>query len=103
VTLDRCDDLLIPAIESAEAHLVSVGVRTETTVDAIVQGLRAKFEHLGEYQRLLSVAKGLVREHGKRRKEVWKTAKEMLAAAEKIQPLGSKDKRFRAKVLEQSG
>jgi hypothetical protein len=99
-TLDRHDDLLAPAIESADEHLVSLGVRTRPSLDGIVQGLRAKFEHLGEYQCLLSVAKTLVRDHGKRRKQVWKIAKDLLAAAEKIQPLGNKDLRFRAEVLQ---
>src|SRR5262245_58360460 len=101
-TLDRHDDLLAPAIESAEEHLVSLGARKQPSLDGIVQGLRAKFDHLGEYQCLLSEAKTLVRDHGKRRKQVWKIAKDLLAAAEKIQPLGNKELRFRAEVFQHS-
>lgn len=99
-TLDRYDDLLHPAIESADEHLVSLGARTLPAIDGIVQGLRTKFEHLGEFQCLLAVAKTLVREYGKRRKQVWAIAKDLLSAAEKIQPLGAKDLRFHAEVLQ---
>lgn len=99
-TLDRHDDLLAPAIQSADEHLILLGAKKLPSLDRIVQGLRAKFAHLGEYQCLLSVAKTLVRDHGKRRKQVWEIAKDLLAAAEKIQPLGQKDLRFRAEILQ---
>jgi hypothetical protein len=102
-TLDRHDDLLLPAIQSAEEHLVSLGTRSQQGLDEIVTALRAKFENLGEYQCLLSVAKTLVRDHGKRRKQAWSIAKDLIAAAEKIQPLGTKDLRFRAEVMQQAG
>ena len=102
-TLDRYDDLLLPAIESADLYLVTLGVKSLSALDRIVADLQAKFVGLSDYQRLLSVAKTLVREHGKRQKQAWTIAKDLLAAAETIQPLGPKDLRFRSEVLQHTG
>jgi hypothetical protein len=100
-TLDRYDDLLFPAIEVADEKLILLGVRQRPSLEGIVQELHAKYQNLDEYQRLLSVAKTLARKHGKRRTQAWKIAKDLLDAAEKIQPLGAKDLRFRAEVMQQ--
>jgi hypothetical protein len=97
-TLDRNDDLLLPAIESADQHLVSLGARTLPPLVAVVEELHRQFGDLPKRERLLAVAKTLVRDYGRRRPESWAAAAELFAAAEAIRPLAGKELRFRAEV-----
>src|SRR5262245_34482949 len=55
-TLDRLDDLLLPAIESADQHLVSLGVRKTRSLNTIVDELHKQFCAMPERERLLAVA-----------------------------------------------
>jgi hypothetical protein len=96
-TLDQYDDLLHPAIESAEAHLALLGVRKLPTLQEIVGLLHQRFAKLPERERLKAVATALVREHGEGR-EALVAADELLAAADGIQPLSGKEARLRAEV-----
>jgi len=94
-TLDRYDDLLLPAIESADQRLISLRGRSLPSLDEVVKELYRKFADLPERERLLAVAKTLVRDHGRRRPESWGVAAELVAAAEAIRPLAGKELRFR--------
>ena len=101
-SLDRFDDLLHPAIESAEKHLVELGVRTLPPLELIVAELHQQFSEMAERDRLLAVAKTLVRVHGRRRPQSWGVAAELLASADVIRPLAGKELRFRAEVQQQT-
>ena len=100
--LDPHDDLLHPAIESAEKHLVSLGVRTLPPLADIVAELQARFASLPQPERSLAVARTVTREHGKRRPEAWLIARDLLQELESVQPLVGKDLRFRAEVLQRA-
>jgi len=100
-TLDRYDDLLHPAIESADEHLVVLGARALAPLESVVADLHKRFGELPERDRLLAVAKTLVREHG-RRPQSWGIAAELLAAADAIRPLAGKELRFRAEVQQRA-
>ena len=97
-TLDRNDDLLLPAVKSAEQHLVSLGVRTLPSLEAVVSALHRQFSKLPDRERLLAVATTLTREHGERRPQAWGVAAELLAEADAMRPLVGKELRFRAEV-----
>ena len=98
-TLDRYDDLLAPAFESADEYLISLGARKEPDVSGIAEKLDDRFKNLNEFDRLLAVAKTLVREH-KKRPTAWMIAKDLLEKAERIQPItNNKDRGFKVEVL----
>lgn len=97
-TLDRYDDLLLPAIESADEQLVALGAQTLQPLESVVADLQKRFGDLPERDRLLAVAKTLVREHGRRRPQSWGVAAGLLAAADAIRPLAGKELRIRAEV-----
>lgn len=99
-TLDRYDDLLLPAIESADQHLISLGARTLQPLDTVVEELHRQFADLPERERLMAVAKALVRDHGRRRPESWGTAAQLFAAADAIRPLAGKELQLRAEILQ---
>lgn len=100
-SIDTYDDLLLPAIESAEVHLVALGVRTLPPLEAVVADLHRRFDGLPERDRLLAVAAALTRQHG-RRPQSWGVAAELLAAADAIRPLSGKELRFQAEVQRQA-
>ena len=102
VTLDRYDDLLQPAIESADEQLVALGVRTLPPLESVVADLHHQFGHLPERDRLLAVAKTLVREHGRRCPQSWGVAAGLLAAADAIRPLAGKELQIRAEVQQRA-
>src|SRR5206468_3783244 len=85
-TLDRYDDLLAPAFESADEHLIALGARSEPDVSGIAEKLHDQFKNLSEFDRLLAVAKTLVRANGKR-PAAWMIARDLLEKAERIRPL----------------
>lgn len=101
-TLDRYDDLLLPAIESADEHLVALGVRNVQSLESVVAELHQQFKAMPERDRLLAVAKTLVRDHGRRRPKSWGIAAQLLVAAEAIRPLAGKELRFRAEVQQRA-
>jgi len=102
VTLDRYDDLLLPAIESADEHLISLGVRSLPPLNAVVEQLHERFAAMPERERLLAVAKTLVREHSRRRPESLRVAADLLNAASAIQPLAGKELRFQTEVQQRT-
>jgi hypothetical protein len=97
-TLDRYDDLLLPAIESADEHLILLGAQSLPPLDDVLSELHHRFAKMPERDRLLAVAKTLVREHSRHRPESWNAAAELLERAAAIQPLGGKELRFKAEV-----
>ncbi len=98
-TLDRYDDLLAPAFESADEHLVTLGARKEPDVGDIAEKLHERFKNLSEFDRLLAVAKTLVRENSKR-PVAWIIAWDLLEKAERIRPItNNKDRGFKVEVL----
>jgi hypothetical protein len=99
-SLDACDDLLHPAIESADRILVSLGVRKRLSLEEVIASLHERFSQAPERERLLAVARALAREHGSRNPEAWLAARGMLEAAAAIQPLRGKELRFQAEVLQ---
>lgn len=65
VTLNPYDDLLHPAIESAEEHQIQLGVRSVPPLDEIVAELHTQFGHTPERERLVAIATTLTRGHSR--------------------------------------
>jgi|GEM_PF-6067824 len=97
VTLNPYDDLLHPAIESAEERLIQLGLRSVPPLDEIVAELHTQFGHMPERQRLVAVATTLTR--GRSRYPArWSVALQLLNAAHALAPLTPKEARVRAEV-----
>jgi hypothetical protein len=77
-------------------------VRALPPLESVVADLHKQFRELSERDRLLAVAKTLVREHGRRRPQSWGVAADLLAAANAIRPLAGKELRFRAEVQQRA-
>ena len=100
-TLDPHDDLLEAPRRVAGACLVALGVRTLPSVDALVAASDRRFADLPEHSGLTAVARTLVRQHGRRRPEVWPEALALMERAASA-PLGAKDRRLLAELRRRS-
>ena len=100
-TLDRYDDLLHPAIESADKHLVTLGVRSQPSLDDVVSQQYVRFDSLPEREKMLAVATVLGRDYRNRAGALTR-ATELLESAHTLRPLSGSELRLRAELLQRA-